>query len=219
MSLAWRSCLMHRSAKPLVWLACALPAAWLLDAAFTDGLGPNPAEALQHATGLWSLRLLCLTLAVTPLRVHTNTPQLARFRRALGLATFAYAALHVLTYAVFDMAWDWGGMAADVFRRPFILVGTAAACLLLLLALTSFSRVARWLGGRRWKALHRSIYLIAGLALLHFFWMRAGKNNFAEVWPYAAVVAVLLLDRVARRLLHGWRTAATQRLRATCVRP
>lgn len=218
MATRLRSLLLHRAAKPVLWLACALPAAWLLYATIANQLGPNPAEALQHATGLWSLRFLCLTLAVTPLRVHTRTPQLARFRRALGLATFGYAVLHVLTYALFDMGWDWRGMAADIGRRPFLLVGTLAALLLLLLALTSLNRVARWLGARRWKALHRSIYLIAGLVLLHFFWMRAGKNNFAEVWPYAATVAVLLLDRLLRGVRQRWRALAAQRCTVVLAR-
>ncbi len=170
-------------------------------AAAFDHLGANPAEALIRSLGGWTLRLLCLTLAVTPLRQMLGLPALARFRRMLGVYTFCYALLHLLCYSVFDMGLDWGEIARDVAKRPFILVGMCAFALLLLLAATSFNRAIRWLGARRWQQLHRSVYLIAGLALLHFFWMRAGKNDFAEVAVYAAIVAVLLLARIGRKLL------------------
>ncbi|HRM49339.1 MAG TPA: protein-methionine-sulfoxide reductase heme-binding subunit MsrQ [Alicycliphilus sp.] len=180
---------------------CLLPLAWLVYAAAFDHLGANPAEALIRSLGGWTLRLLCLTLAVTPLRQMLGLPALARFRRMLGVYTFCYALLHLLCYSVFDMGLDWGEIARDVAKRPFILVGMCAFALLLLLAATSFNRAIRWLGARRWQRLHRSVYLIALLALLHFFWMRAGKNDFAEVAVYAAIVAVLLLARIGRKLL------------------
>lgn len=187
---------MHPAAKPVLHGLCLLPLAWLVYAAASDGLGANPAEALIRSLGDWTLRLLCLTLAVTPLRVLLALPALARFRRMLGLYTFCYAALHLLSYAWFDMGWDWAEIVRDVAKRPFILVGMCAFALLLALAATSFNRAIRWLGGRRWQRLHRSVYLIAGLAILHFFWMRAGKNDFAEVAVYAAILALLLLARL-----------------------
>ena len=196
-----RTLLLHPAAKPLAFLLCLLPFAWLVYGAAADQLGANPAEALIRACGDWTLRFLCLTLAVTPLRIRTRTPQLARFRRLLGLFTFFYACIHLLAYAWLDMGLDAAEIGRDILKRPFILVGFACWLLLLPLALTSFNRAIRWLGGRQWQALHRLVYLIAGLALLHFFWMRAGKNDFAEVAVYAAIVAVLLLARIGRKLL------------------
>lgn len=193
-----RSVLLHPLAKPLVFVLCLLPLAQLVWGAAADQLGANPAEALIRGLGDWTLRFLCLTLAVTPLRVRTRTPQLARFRRMLGLFTFFYACLHLLAYGWLDMGLDMADIGRDILKRPFILVGFTAWLLLLPLALTSFNRAVRWLGGRQWQALHRLVYLIAGLALLHFFWMRAGKNDFAEVQVYALIIGALLLERLLR---------------------
>ena len=192
--------LAHRAAKPVVFLLAALPLGWLVFGAFTDGLGPNPAEALVRATGDWTLRMLCVVLAVTPLRTLAAWPALARLRRMLGLWTFAYAALHALAYSWFDMGLDLGDIAKDIAKRPFILVGFIALLVLLALAATSFNRVIKAMGAKRWQALHRAVYAVAGLALLHFFWMRAGKNNFAEVGVYALIVALLLGWRLRRFL-------------------
>ena len=189
---------MHPLAKPLVFVLCLLPLAWLVFGAINDQLGANPAEALIRSLGDWTLRFLCLTLAVTPLRVRTRTPQLARYRRMLGLFTFFYACLHLLAYGWLDMGLDMADIGRDILKRPFILVGFACWLLLLPLAATSFNRAVRWLGGRQWQALHRLAYVIAPLALLHFFWMKSGKNDFAEVAVYALVIAALLLERLVR---------------------
>lgn len=191
-----RAWLLRPQAKAVLALLCALPALWLLTGAFQDRLGPNPAEALIRGTGDWTLRALCLVLAVTPLRVITGTPALARFRRLLGLNVFAYATLHLLCYAWLDMGLELSDIAKDIAKRPFILVGFAATVLLLLLAGTSFQRAQRWLGAKRWQALHRAVYAVAVLAILHFYWMRAGKQDFAEVAVYAAVLGLLLGWRV-----------------------
>lgn len=191
--------LMHPAAKPVVFALCLLPLAWLVFGAATDRLGPNPAETLIRSSGDWTLRALCLALAVTPLRVMTGTPALARFRRMLGLFVYFYAVLHLMAYAWLDMGFDWPEIVYDIGKRPFILVGTLAIVLLTLLAATSFNRAIRWLGAKRWQALHRIVYAVAGLALLHFFWMRAGKNNFAEVAVYAAILGALLGWRVWKR--------------------
>ncbi|HPU09201.1 MAG: sulfoxide reductase heme-binding subunit YedZ [Ottowia sp.] len=193
-----RSLLLHPLAKPLVFVLCLLPLAWLVFGAINDQLGANPAEALIRSLGDWTLRFLCLTLAVTPLRVRTRTPQLARYRRMLGLFTFFYACLHLLAYGWLDMGLDMADIGRDILKRPFILVGFACWLLLLPLAATSFNRAVRWLGGRQWQALHRLVYVIAPLALLHFFWMKSGKNDFAEVAVYALVIAALLLERLVR---------------------
>lgn len=197
----WRGWLMHVAAKPLVFAACLLPLLWLLYGAVAGTLGANPAEALIRASGDWTLRFICIGLAVTPLRVWTGTPQLARLRRMLGLFTFFYACLHLLCYAWFDGGFDLGFIAGDIVQRPFILAGFLAVAGLLLLAATSFDRAVRWLGGRRWRRLHRLVHAVALLGLLHFFWMRSGKNDFGEVAVYAAVIAVLLGWRAVR----AWR--------------
>ena len=193
--------LLHRAAKPLLFALSLVPLAWLVYAAVTDQLGANPAEALIRDLGDWTLRFLCLVLAVTPLRIPTGTPALARFRRMLGLFVFFYGVLHLLAYAWFDMGLDVGEIVHDIAKRPFILVGTLALLLLAVLAATSPHRAIRWLGAARWRALHRSVYVVAVLGILHFFWMRAGKNDFAEVLWYGALLAGLL----GWRIRHGWR--------------
>ena len=187
--------LLHPAAKPLLFLVCLLPFAWLVYGAFSNQLGANPAEYLIRAGGDWTLRLLCLTLAITPLRVISGMPALARFRRMLGLFVYFYVVLHLLSYSWFDMGFDLADIVVDIIKRPFILVGFAGFLLLTPLAATSFNRAVKALGARRWQLLHKLVYLIAGLGLLHFFWMRSGKNDFAEVFVYAAIIAVLL----------GWR--------------
>lgn len=195
-----RSPLLHPAAKPLLFALCLLPFAWLLYGAIANRLGPNPAEALIRSTGDWTLRFLCLTLAVTPLRTIAKQPALARFRRMLGLFTFFYVVLHFLAYAWLDMGFDPATIARDIPKRPFALVGFLAFVLLIPLAATSFNRAIKALGAPRWQALHRTVYAIVLLGLLHFFWMRAAKNNFAEVAVYAAVVALLLGWRLRQRL-------------------
>ena len=208
-----KSALLHPAAKPAVFVLALLPFAWLFYAAASDQLGANPAEALIRSLGDWTLRFLCLALAITPLRVLTHTPALARFRRMVGLWVFFYAVLHLLAYAVFDMELDVTEMLLDVVKRPFILVGTLALVLLALLAATSFNGAIGWLGAKRWRALHRAVYAVAVLSVLHFFWMRAGKNDFAEVALYAAVLALLLGWRVQQ----AWQARQTRQKRQRVV--
>lgn len=195
--------LLGPAVKPLLFLLCLLPAFWLVYGAATDQLGANPAEALIRSTGDWTLRMLCLVLAVTPLRVLLKLPALARLRRMLGLYVFFYAVLHMLCYAWLDMGFELDDIARDIAKRPFILVGFTALVLLTPLAATSWNRAIRALGAVRWQALHRLVYAVAVLAVLHFFWMRAGKNNFAEVQVYAAVLGTLLGWRL-------WRVVSAQ---------
>ena len=191
-----RQLLQHRRAQAVLWLLCCLPCVWLVWGAATDHLGANPAEYLIRATGDWTLRLLCITLAVTPLRVMWGLPELAKLRRMFGLFTYFYVVLHLLCYSWLDMGFEWADIAADIAKRPFILVGFSAFVLLTPLALTSFNRAIRRLGAKPWQWLHRLVYAIAVLAVLHFFWMRAGKHNFAEVWVYTSVLLVLLVFRL-----------------------
>lgn len=177
-------------------MLCWLPALWLFYLAATDGLGANPAEALIRALGDWALRFLCVALAITPLRQLLHWPRLAVYRRMWGLYAFFYASLHWLAYVVFDMGLDVAAIVADLPKRPFILVGTLAWLVLLALAITSIPALVRRLGGRRWQRLHKAVYGVAVLAVLHFWWMRAGKNHFGEVWLYGSILASLLLARV-----------------------
>jgi len=191
--------LLSAATKPLLFLAALAPFAQLLWGAIANTLGANPAEALIRGTGDWTLRFLCLTLAVTPLRQATGWQALARLRRMIGLFAFFYGLLHFLCFAWLDMGLDLPAIVKDIAKRPFILVGSAALLLMLPLAATSFNRAIKQLGAARWQALHRAVYAIALLGLLHFFWMRAGKNDFAEVAVYAAILALLLGWRLWRR--------------------
>jgi methionine sulfoxide reductase heme-binding subunit len=208
-----KSVLLHPAAKGLLFALCSLPFAWLvygvvLTTLGTNVLGTNPAETLIRNTGDWTLRMLCLTLAVTPLRQWTGQAALARFRRMLGVFSFFYASLHFACYSGFDMGFVRADITADIAKRPFILVGTAALLLMTPLALTSFNRAIKAMGGARWRLLHRLVYVIVLLGLLHFFWMRAAKSNFAEVAVYAGLIAVLL----------GWRVYAALRKQVMLAR-
>ena len=205
--------LLRPAAKVVLFVLCALPFLWLLRGAVlsTMGqnvLGANPAEALIRATGDWTLRFLCITLAVTPLRVLAGVPALLRFRRMLGLFTFFYGCVHFLCYGWLDMGFALDDIVRDIAKRPFILVGTSALLLMTPLALTSFNRAIKALGAARWRALHRAVYGVVLLGLLHFFWMRSAKSNFAEVSVYAAIIALLLGWRVLEWLRSTRRTGA-----------
>ncbi len=193
--------LRHPAVKPLLFVLCCLPFARLFYGAWADTLGANPAEALIRATGDWTLRFLCITLAITPLRHLFDAPALVRFRRMLGLLTFFYGVLHFLSYGWLDQGFDVEAIAKDIAKRPFILVGTTALLLMLPLAATSFNRAIKALGAARWQRLHRAVYATALLALLHFFWMRAAKHNFAEWSVYAIVIGALLGWRLRRWVL------------------
>ncbi len=192
--------LLSPRAKPLLWLVLALPACALLAAAVADRLGANPAEKLIRETGEWALRWLWLTLAITPAREVLKLPALVRFRRNIGVAAFVYGLLHLLCYAWLDKGWLVADIVRDVFKRNFILVGMLAFVLMLPLALTSFNAAVRALGGARWRVLHRLTYAVALLVLLHFYWMKAGKNDAGEVAVYGAILAALLGLRLGRWL-------------------
>ena len=198
--LSRQKLLLHPAAKPVLFTFCLLPFAWLFYSAWMNQLGANPAEALIRSLGDWTLRFLCIVLAITPLRVISKTPGLARFRRMLGLFVYFYVVMHLLSYGWFDMGFDVPEIVKDIIKRPFILVGFAGFLLLTPLAATSFNAAIKAMGAKRWQLLHKLVYVIAGLGILHFFWMRAGKNNFAEVFVYAAILAILL----GWRVWHRW---------------
>lgn len=182
-----------RYGKPLVFAACLLPLGLLVSRVAMNTVGPNPVEAVLHFTGLWALRLLLVTLAVTPLRRLTGIAWLLRFRRMLGLFAFFYASLHFTVYLVLDRALVWDEIVKDLAKRPYIMVGFVALVLLVPLAVTSTRGWVKRLG-RRWQLLHRSIYLIAVLGVLHFIWLV--KADLLEPMIYALVLAVLLAFRV-----------------------
>lgn len=188
--------------KPGLILLLALPALLLLLAALDNRLGPNPAEALIRQTGQWTLRDLLLVLALTPLRRLTGWNALTRLRRIVGVSVFVYATLHALCWAWLDMGLEINAMLRDLPKRPFVWVGALAWVGLALLAATSFDAAIRWLGGPRWRALHRLVYVIGPLALLHFYWVRSSKNRLTEVLIDGVVLAVLLGVRLrqTRRL-------------------
>lgn len=202
-----RSALRHPAAWWLVLALGCLPLAALVAQTFLNQLGPNPAEALIRATGDWTLRGLCVVLAVSPLRSLLGWPELLRFRRMLGLLVFGYASLHMLSYAWLDMGFDLAATLVDIVKRPFIWMGFSAFVILLALAATSFNGAVRRMGAKRWQLLHRAVYAVAVLAVLHFWWMRSGKQDFAEVLVYAAILLLLLAWRV-------WRWRADRRVQS-----
>jgi methionine sulfoxide reductase heme-binding subunit len=181
--------------KAALFIICLFPLARLVLLGVTDRLGANPIEFITRSTGIWTLVMLCLTLAVTPLRKFSGWSWLLRLRRMLGLFCFFYVLLHMMTWIWFDHWFELSALIKDIWKRPFITVGFLAMLLLWPLALTSNQWAMRRLG-RRWTRLHQLIYLIALLALLHFWWMRSGKNNFLEPLVYSAVVLTLLGYRV-----------------------
>ncbi|MEZ0605937.1 protein-methionine-sulfoxide reductase heme-binding subunit MsrQ [Paraburkholderia sp. IW21] len=181
-------------AKIAVFIASWYPLARIVLFGVTDRLGANPIEFVTRSTGLWTLVFLCITLAVTPLRRLTGIAALLRFRRMLGLYAFFYATLHFTTYLWFDKWFDVAAILKDIGKRPFITVGFAAFVLLIALAVTSPRAMVRKLG-RRWQTLHRAIYVIGALAILHFWWMKAGKHDLILPKIYGAIMVALL----------GWR--------------
>lgn len=188
--------------KLLVFAVCLLPALRIALAARTGDFGPNPVEFLQRWTGSWTVNFLLLTLCVTPLRVWTKAPWLGRLRRMLGLFCFFYASLHLLSFIGFDHAFSIDEIAVDIFKRPFVTAGFTAFLALVPLAATSNQWAIRRLGGRRWQELHRSVYAVGILAIIHYFWL---VKATAILWPiaYATWLALLLAWRV-----QHWRSKA-----------
>ncbi len=182
--------------KAVLFIAATLPFLRLVVYTVNDWLGANPVEFITRNTGDWTLYFLCITLAVTPLRRLSGWNWLIRLRRMLGLFAFFYASLHFMTFLWFDHFFDVAEMLKDVVKRPFITVGFSAFVLLIPLAATSTNAMIKRLGGKRWQLLHRLIYLIAPLGILHYWWMKAGKNDFSQPIVFGLIVAALLLARV-----------------------
>jgi sulfoxide reductase heme-binding subunit YedZ len=180
-------------AKIIVFSLSSVPLLVIIWRGFHNNLTANPVEFLQHKTGDWTLRFLIFTLCVTPFRKVLNLPELIRFRRMLGLFAFFYASLHFLTYLGPDQSFNFGGMLKDVIKRPFITVGFTAFVLLVPLVITSTAAWIRRLGGKRWQALHRSVYLCAILGVIHYYWLV--KSDVREPLFYGFLVGILLLWR------------------------
>ncbi len=187
-----------KAIKATLFVMALLPFARLVLFAVTERLGANPIEFISRNTGDWTLYFLCITLAVTPLRRLTKWNWLIKLRRMIGLFAFFYVLLHFTTFLWFDHFFDVEEMLKDIAKRPFITVGFSAFLLLIPLALTSTNGMVKRLGGRRWQWLHRMIYVIAPLGILHFWWMKAGKHDFAQPILFGIIVALLLLLRVVR---------------------
>ncbi len=179
--------------KPVLHGLCLLPLAALIYGLFVDTLGANPVETLTHETGQWALRLLLVTLALTPLQQWSGVAAWIRFRRMLGLYAFIYVVCHISIWLLFDHSLDLVAMLEDIVERPYITVGFSALLLLLPLAVTSTNGMIRRLG-RRWKLLHRLVYVIVALAILHYLWLV--KADYLESGIYAIIAAILLLHRL-----------------------
>ena len=185
-----------RQLKRALFVSALLPLLINVWLAAQDRLGANPIESLTRSSGDWTLYFLALTLAITPLRRLSGQHWLQAMRRMLGLFAFFYACLHFTTFVWFDHFFDLAEIGRDVWKRPFITIGFAALVLLIPLAVTSTDAMQRRLG-RRWSQVHRLVYGVALLALLHFWWMRAGKQNFAEPILMSAIIMILLAARAA----------------------
>lgn len=187
------SILTSKWTKVVVFLVCLVPLGILIYGAFTGGLGANPTQFLEHATGDWTLRFVAITLSITPLRKLLKQPQLIRFRRMFGLFAFFYGCCHFSVYLTFDQVFDLHGIWADVIKRRYITVGFTGFVLMIPLAVTSTAGWIRRLGGKRWSMLHRAIYLTAVAGVIHYLWLV--KSDIHLPLEYAAVMAILL----------GWR--------------
>jgi methionine sulfoxide reductase heme-binding subunit len=208
-----RKFLATKWAKIIVFSLSSIPLLVVIWRGFHNNLTANPVEFLQHQTGDWTLRFLIFTLCVTPFRKILNLPELIRLRRMLGLFAFFYASLHFLTYLGPDQSFNFAGMLKDVAKRPFITVGFTAFVLLIPLAITSTAAWVRRLGGKRWLALHRSIYLCAILGVIHYYWLV--KSDVREPLFYGFLVATLLLWRFTEWLT---RRRAAAHAHTTAVR-
>ena len=211
-----RKLLTSKWTKVVVFLVSSIPFVLLSWGLLRNDLGINPVETLQHTTGDWTLRFLVFTLAITPLRKTFKLPELIRFRRMLGLFAFFYVVLHFVTYLGPDQSFNFSGMWDDVAKRKFVTVGFAAFVLLIPLAITSTTGWIRRLGGKRWQALHRSIYVCAILGVIHYYWLV--KSDVRKPVFYGVLVGILLLWRVWDAYFRGKGSApSTANSRVTAV--
>lgn len=180
----------RRIAKPIVFFASLLPLALLVYNFLMGNLSANPLDDITDETGTWTLRFIVITLCMTPLRRLTGWAGFAQLRRMVGLFAFFYGSLHFLTYLYFDKFFEWNDILSDIPKRPFILVGFLSFSLMLPLALTSNDRITKWMGGKRWNALHRLIYITAVGGTIHYLWLV--KADIQRPLTYGAIIATLL---------------------------
>jgi len=190
----WKKFFFNPWTKRSLFVLCLIPAGILIWRGFTARLGANPVEFIEHATGDWTLRFLLITLGVTPLRKIFNQPQLARFRRMLGLFAFFYAVVHLMMYLTFDQMFDVKAIFADVAKRLYIMAGTAGLLLMIPLAITSTASMVRRMGPKNWQRLHRLIYFSTLAGVIHYYWLV--KSDVREPLMYGAILLVLMLYRV-----------------------
>jgi methionine sulfoxide reductase heme-binding subunit len=205
--------LVRRVIKPVVFIACLLPFSWLVYSAFWGDLGANPVETITNETGIWTLRLIVATIAITPLRWATKWNPIINFRRMIGLFAFFYATIHFMIYFILDRSLMFDGLWEDIVKRPYITVGFTGFVLMIPLAMTSTKGWIRRLGGQRWNTLHKAVYITAVAAVIHYWWKV--KLDVTDPMIYAAIVAVLLGARAvrwfSRRQTSGATRAATAR--------
>jgi sulfoxide reductase heme-binding subunit YedZ len=194
--------------RVFVFILAAVPLAALIWRGAIGALGANPVEEILRSLGTWTLVLLLATLAITPLRWLSGWAWIVRLRRMLGLFAFFYACLHVVAFVWLDHWFDWAEIVADVLKRPYLNFGLAAFMLMLPLAVTSTDAMVRRLGGRNWQRLHRAVYLVAALGVLHFWYHKLAKNDLAQPMFYAVVLGILLGSRVLRAVASRTRPAA-----------
>ena len=180
--------------KPVIFFACLLPLGLIVYDGFQNNLTANPIEYITHQTGIWTLRFLLITLAMTPLRVMTGSAVFIRIRRMLGLFTFFYASLHMIIYFWLDLGLDWQLIIEDIIEHTYVTAGMLAWLLMLPMAITSNRAMIRRLG-KTWKRLHQAIYVVIGLGCLHFIWLV--KSDITEPLIYTGIGLSLLLFRVA----------------------
>jgi len=198
--------------KVAVFVSCLVPLGILVREGFSGGLGANPVEFIEHATGDWTLRFLAITLAITPFRKLLGLPLLIRYRRMVGLFAFFYACLHFSTYLIFDQMLNLTEMWQDVMKRRYITLGFTGFVLLVPLAVTSTAGWIRRLGGRRWQRLHQAIYVTAVAGVIHYYWLV--KSDIRQPLLYAGIIGVLLAWRLFIRMRERSRVPAPRRLRS-----
>ena len=191
----------------VIWVACLSPLGFFVFGAFTDSLTANPIQYVLRQLGVWALRFLAVTLAISPAAKLLRQPWLIRYRRRIGLFAFAYVCLHLTTYVAIDQAFDWRTIGKDIAKRPYITIGMAAFALLIPLAITSADGLRRKLGPRRWKRLHQLIYLIAPLGVVHYYLLV--KADHRPPLIYGAIILALLGYRLVRALIEKARKMRT----------
>ena len=190
---------MFAAVRTTLFVLALLPLARLVALGFADDLGANPVEFLLRSLGTWTLVALLTTLSITPLRWLTGWAWLVRLRRMLGLFAFFYGTLHIVTYVWIDHFFNWVEITADIVKRPYLTFGFVAYVLMIPLAATSTNAMVRRLGGRNWQRLHRAVYAIAILGVLHYWFHKLGKNDLAQPMLYALVLTALLAARAFKR--------------------